>query len=355
MKAFKKLTLLILIASSFTACKDDDDDSVPVDNVNQVILTDFASNIAFTSYTQLAAKTVLLHQQSVIFSANPTANGLTDLKNTWKDARKVWEQTESFLFGPVATDNIDPRIDTWPVNFNDLEVILNNGLPLNEVYINSLDDALKGFHPIEYLIFGLNGNKQHTDFDARELEYLTALSQNLKTLTANLSNEWSPAASGSYYYSFINAGNGSTIYTTQKAAYEELVNAMAGICDEVANGKIYEPFITTNPELEESPFSGNSITDFTNNMKGVQNIYLGTNVVDGKGLEDLVRKHNLSLDGLMKSKMKNAITALNNITDPFGTAITTQPIQVQNAIDAINELKDVIETDLFNLVQFHVN
>jgi len=355
MKTVKKLTLIILIAASFAACKKDDDDTTPVEDINQLILTDFAGNIAFTSYTQLSAKTILLHQQSISFRANPTASGLTDLKNTWKDARKVWEQTESFLFGPVATDNIDPRIDTWPVNFNDLEVVLNNSLSLNESYINSLDDALKGFHPIEYLLFGLNGSNQHTDFTARELEYLEALSQNLKTLTSNLSNGWSPAASGSYYYSFINAGIGSTFYTSQKAAYEELVNAMAGICDEVANGKIYEPFIALNPDLEESPFSGNSIIDFTNNMKGVQNVYLGTNTVDGKGLEDLVRKYNLSLDGVLKLKMNNAITALNNITDPFGTAITTQPIQVQNSIDAINELKDVIENDLFNLIQLHVN
>lgn len=355
MKTLAKLSTFIFIAVSFTACKDDDDVATPDENVNQVILNDFASNIAFSSYTQLSTSTVLLHQQSVAFRTNPTAAGLTDLKNTWKDARKVWEQTESFLFGPVATDNIDPRIDTWPVNFNDLEVVLNNGLTLNESYINSLDDALKGFHPIEYLIFGLNGTKQYTDFTARELEYLEALSQNLKALTANLSSGWSPAASGSYYFSFINAGNGSTFYTSQKAAYEELVNAMAGICDEVANGKIYEPFIALNPDLEESPFSGNSITDFTNNMRGVQNVYLGTNTVDGKGLEDLVRKYNLSLDGVLKSKMNNAITALNNITDPFGTAITTQPIQVQNAIDAINELKDVLENDLLNLVQLHVN
>ncbi|MBK7968655.1 MAG: hypothetical protein IPK08_06775 [Bacteroidetes bacterium] len=72
-------------------------------------------------------------------------------------------------------------------------------------------------------------------------------------------------------------------------------------------------------------------------------------------MEDIVRKHNLSLDNTIKTKINNAKTALGNITVPFGEAIVSQPIQVQNAIDAINELKTVLETDLMDLVQLHVD
>jgi predicted lipoprotein len=348
------IIVLSLTAATFTSCKNDDDDQPSSENINQAVMTEFASNIAYTSYVNLANQTTQLHQKTQTFRANPTASGLEECRNAWKSSRSVWEQTESFLFGPVATDNIDPRIDTWPVNFNDLEIIMSNGAVLDENYINGLDDALKGFHPVEYLLFGIGGTKVYTDFTARELEYLEGLTQNLKTLTGNLSTSWSPAASNSYYYSFTNAGNGSSVYASQKSAFEELVNAMAGICDEVAEGKMNEPFVAQNPELEESPFSGNSIIDFTNNIKGVQNMYLGKNIVDGKGLEDIVRQHNLSLDGLIKTKIANAISSLNAITDPFGTAITTQPIQVQNAIDAINELKVVLEEDLYSYILVHI-
>jgi predicted lipoprotein len=226
---------------------------------------------------------------------------------------------------------------------------------LNETYINNLDDALKGFHPAEYLLYGLNGTKTHVDFTAREFEYLEALTLNLRNLTAQLALGWNPALPTSFYNEFSMAGIGSTVFTTRKSAFEEMVSSMAGICDEVANGKINEPFVAQDPTLEESPFSQNSLIDFTNNIKGVQNVYLGKYIVDGAGLENFVRNHNLSLDATIKLQINNAITALNNITEPFGTAIISQPVQVQNAVDAINILKDTIEGELLPLVQLHVN
>jgi uncharacterized iron-regulated protein len=137
--------------------------------------------------------------------------------------------------------------------------------------------------------------------------------------------------------------------------YEEIVNSMIGICDEVANGKIEEPFVAQNPLLEESPFSYNSITDFTNNIRSVQNVYLGKYLLDGKGIEDLVRANNLSLDANIKNKINAAIAALNNVTVPFGQAIILQPIQITNAQNAINDLKSTLENDLLPFIKTTVN
>jgi len=50
-----------------------------------------------------------------------------------------------------------------------------------------------------------------------------------------------------------------------------MVNAMAGICGEVGDGKMGEVLLDVNGE--ESPYSKNSLTDFTNNMQGVLNAY----------------------------------------------------------------------------------
>ena len=258
-----------------------------------------------------------------------------------------------FYSARYQPDNIDPRIDTWPVNFTDLDAQLESDAEFTEAYIDDLEDALKGFHPIEYLIFGEDGEKTAGELSARDIGYLKGLTKNLKTLTADLNASWQPSSSGSYHTAFTQAGNGSSVYPTQLSAFEELVNAMVGICDEVGNGKIGEVFIAKDASLEESPFSQNSITDFTNNMKGVQNVYLGKYLTDGKGLEDLVRQYNLQLDNEIKLKLGNAIAALGNVTDPFGKAITSQPIQVQNAIDAINDLKVTLEDHLLPFVQLH--
>jgi predicted lipoprotein len=123
----------------------------------------------------------------------------------------------------------------------------------------------------------------------------------------------------------------------------------------VANGKIAEPYINQNPALEESPFASNSIIDFTNNIKSVQNMYLGKYSSDGKGLEDLIKANNLTMDGVIKTRIANSISALGNVTVPFGQAISTQQTQVQNCIQSINDLKDYLETTVKPYVQTLTN
>lgn len=351
----KKYIAIGLCIATLTACKDDEN-TVDQNALQNQILADFSTHISQATYNELAAKTSALYDAAVTLKNNPTDANLTACKNLWKDARLLWEKSEGFLFGPVATESIDPRIDTWPVNFTDLDSVLASNSTLDEAYINGLEDALRGFHPLEYMLWGQNGTKVAADFTPRQFDYLVALAQNIKNLTAQLATSWSPNTQGNYATVFTSPGAGNVVYPTKRAAFEELVNSLAGICDEVANGKIAEPFIAQDPSLEESPFSGNSITDFTNNIRGVEAVYKGHILtVDGKGLEDFVREHNLSLDNAIKTKLATAITALNNITLPFGQAIIQQPVQVQNAIDAINDLKDTLEGELLPLVQLHTN
>lgn len=259
------------------------------------------------------------------------------------------------LFGPVSTDNIDPRIDTWPVNFVDLEAQLASGNAFTAEYINNLEDALKGFHPIEYLIFGQDGNKTAAQMTAREREYLLALCVNLEELTAHLAYSWDAAHENNYGTILSTAGSGNSTYPTQRAAFEEMVNAMSAICDEVANGKMHEPLIAQDPMLEESPFAKNSITDFTNNIRGVENVYLGRYSENGTGLEDFVRQYDLQTDAAIKQRIAAAVAALGTITVPFGQALTEQPVQVQQAIDAINALAATVDSELLPLVQQHTN
>jgi predicted lipoprotein len=201
----------------------------------------------------------------------------------------------------------------------------------------------------QYLLFCKNGNKQVNEFDARQLAYLQALAENLKTLTSELHTAWAPQ--GGNYVSEITLNGPLKLYPDKLSAYEEITNAMVGICDEVANGKINDVFINLDSMGEESPFAKNSITDFTNNIKGVQMVYQGSS--NNSGMVNFVRTFNLSLDARIKQKMNTALSALSQITDPFGQAIFTQPIQVQNAIDAINNLKTELETGLLPLVQVH--
>jgi putative iron-regulated protein len=334
----------------FSACHKSDDNggSTDVTKLKTEILADAANTVIVPGYNDLSSKASEL--LTAVQALNTTTNdaNLAACQTLWKNIRQTWEQSEAWLIGPVEADDIDPRIDTWPVDFNDLDAILNGSDELNEAYVNGLEESLKGFHPIEYLLWGEDGTKAAADFTPRQKEFLVALAQNLNTLCGNVKASWA----GGYANKFATAGaSGNTDYPTTKSAYEALVDGMAGICDEVANGKIKDPFDAQDPMQEESPFAKNSITDFTNNIKGILAMYQGKFTSDGKGVEDLVRNYNLSLDAEIKSKHQAAITALGAITVPFGEAILTQQTQVTNAMTKINDLAVTLDTKLKPFVQ----
>ncbi len=334
-----------------TACKSNESET-RVENYQQVILNELGHNLYVNSYANLKTRAQKMFDDVQNFTSNPTEAGLDLCRADWKATREVWENSEAWLFGPVSTESIDPRIDTWPVDFIRLDSVLNSNATFSDAFINSLEESLKGFHPMEYLLFGKNGNKTVAEFDGRQLAYLLALSHNLNQLCTDLHSAWSHL-DGKYVNELTLTGQ-LKLYPNKLSAYEEITNAMIGICDEVANGKINEVFVNLDSMGEESPFAKNSITDFTNNIKGVQMVYLGPDPSGTTGLVDFVRTFNLSLDARIKQKINTAISALGQITDPFGRAIFTQPIQVQNAIDAINDLKTELETGLLPLVQLHV-
>jgi putative iron-regulated protein len=332
------LTLLSLSCS-----KKSNTDTTDTVETRKAILLNISTSVCTASYEDMYAKTQELQAAVTALNTTTTDANLATARTKWKAIRTTWEQSEAWLFGPVEANNIDPRIDTWPVDFNALETILSGSATLNDAYIDGLDESLKGFHPIEYILWGQNGAKAAAAFTPREKEFLAALTQNLVKLSKEVRDTWT---TGGYEAQLSTAGSGSAEFTTQQAAFVQISDAMAGICEEVANSKLKEPFDAQDPKLEESPFAKNSIIDFTNNIQGVLAIYQGRFTSDGQGVEDLVRAHNLSLDAEIKSKHAAAIASLNAITIPFGEAILTQQSKVQNAMDKVNELNVVIDEKL---------
>jgi putative iron-regulated protein len=239
-------------------------------------------------------------------------------------------------------------MDSWPVNRTDLDAVLNSNNKLDIPFVTALDDTLHGFHTVEYLIFGGDNNKKATDITPREMEYLVSATSLLHTHINQLANAWRPA-NGNFVNEFATAGQGSATYPSETAALQELVNGMIGIVDEVGNGKISDPFSQSNHELVESQFSFNSLLDFENNIRGVENIYLGRYLQnDGPGLNDLVRRNNAELDTEIRQKIDTAINAIQAIPFPFRDSIkeTQGRVLISTAIDKVVELQTLLESQL---------
>ena len=351
----KKITLSLAAAALlFTAgCKKSSSDNATAVTETAVI-NDFVNKLLLPQYQSFLTKATTLNTAVNTLNTAPTNANLEAARTAWRDVRSTWEQCEGFLIGPVKDDNYDPNMDTWPVDYLQLDSFITSSSSFPVETVQALSQSLRGFHPLEFILWGQNGTATVDSINTKQKQYMVSLSQDILNNVTKLNNSW--AASGDNYQAkLLNAGNGSTLFPTRQSAMLAMVAGMADICDEVGGGKIKEPFDAYDSTKAESPFSHNSITDFTNNMKGAQNIYLCTyGGQTGSSMSAFVAKRNISLDNKIKTQFATAIAALGNVSANFELAIFNQRLQLQAAMDAINTLQATLDGDLKTFVTTYV-
>ena len=275
------------------------------------VLANLVNNVIVPTYTNLANETEALEK---------TLNGLTPNTITqaqinsacddFKQARKYWEQSEAFLMGAASDFDVDPTIDSWPLNRSLLLSYFNNGM--ND---DMLEDAtILGFHALEFILFRdgqprkvaeLQGNDTYKNFEhisgAQELAYAQTICTLLKQRTFQLQCAWDGGKNSSRLQvvkdagldyqtekglSFADnltkagiSGSGSS-FSTLKAAIAQVLSDDEGSCvaiaNEVGTAKIANPFSAGDVSYVESPYSYNSITDFCDNIRSIRNVWLGS-------------------------------------------------------------------------------
>jgi putative iron-regulated protein len=346
---------IIILTLVMSSCKKENNVVAPGnDTSEQQVLDDFANKLVNPNYEDIQAKANLLIVAVQTLDTATTDANLSAAQTAWYNVRQAWEHCEGFLFGPVEDYNYDPTVDDWPVNRVDLDSLLASNNPLTVSDIDALPTSLKGFHAIEYILFGVGKSRQASQLTAREKTYLVSLTQSLYNTTAELRNSWDPSSTIDFTNQFVNAGNGSQRFATRQDAFIAVVTAMIGICDEVGEEKMNDPLIAQDSTLDESQFSHNSTTDFKNNITGAYDAYLSRYNSEGHGLDNLVAAKNISLDNKIQSEFQTAIASFDNITDDFGKAIFTQKMQIKTTQNDIEQLKATLEGDLTDFIKANI-
>ncbi len=354
-----KLTILvclfIITSISIISCnKADTIDPGETDfkTLEQTVITDFVNNIALGSYLKLSAAAANLNGSVETLNTESSDANLVNAQDAWKKMRHIWEQCESFLFGPVEDNDYDPQMDTWPTDYVQMDSLLASTNPLGIHDISNLTLSLRGFHPVEYIVFGENRNRKHNEIDSRQKKYVLSLANDLLNSCNALYLSWSSAPEN-FAEEVLSAGNGSNRYGSKREVFMAMAGGLIDICTEVGEEKMREPFETRDPAIVESPYSGNSVADFKNNITGIQNVYMGVN--GGKGLKDMVAAKNKSLDNLLQTKITAAINSFDNITVDYEDAIVTQRVQIQQTMSALASLKETLENDFVPFIMTNVN
>tara|TARA_R110001592_G_scaffold71989_4_gene219745 strand:- start:7629 stop:8735 length:1107 start_codon:yes stop_codon:yes gene_type:complete len=334
------------------------------------MISNITNDIIVEGYNDLNTKAEIFHLATLSLLNSPSQETLLATQQAWQTVRQPWEQGEAHIFGPVDALSIDPHLDTWPLNTSDLQSLLATQSGFNAEVIKLFNDDVQGFHTMEFLLFGdgLTDNAKAIDeMTALEREYLAATAEVFREYTQSLFDAWTVRHdandTNSLPYQEFLLIPGNDIYASELGVVEELINGMIGIVDEVANGKIAEPFgsdiNSTDTSLVESQYSWNSLADFTNNIQGVKNVYLGTTnsqAVTDVGIINFVQAADSALANRIDTEITTAITAIKAISGendmPFRQAINDVEarVRIQAAIDALSILQTSLESDVLILL-----
>lgn len=399
-KTIKTLSLMLGAALLATSCSDDDNNGVnnPVDADEaalQAVVTDYVNNTVVPTYRGLADASVKLADLCDAMCdagvANLTEAKIAEAGDAWIEARRYWELSEAWLYGAAADYNIDPHIDTWPLDKTAIDAMLNNASQMSQMhdresageYVgSSLGQGLLGFHAIEYLLFEPQSTTTATTsprpasrFTQNELYYLAAVADDLRNCCLRLEASWADEGTvaqsklailddaelsydKNYGWYMKNAGQAGSTYVNYADAVQELIVGAQDIADEVGNQKIGNPVgsgLAADPDYIESPYALNSITDFIDNLRSVRNAYAGFTAVTGENeayikpsthtLSAFVAKKDAELNTRVLAAIDNAITAISKMREPFASTSQDASMHEINfaAVDACNNVVDVLD------------
>jgi predicted lipoprotein len=344
-----------VLAGILTGCKKDEDNQPNTDfeTMQTQALQDFVNVVGNPLYAQFKTKAATLKDAVHTLATSPTTSSQAAARDAWRAVRVLWEQSEGFLIGPVEDDNYDPYMDTWPTDHNGMQDLLNGSTPLTVQFLEGYDNPedaaelnLRGFHPLEFLLWGTTGNRD-ANYTQREKEYMTALADDIYNNVSKLQESWLPSGDD-FAKEITDPGMDGSRYSNKKDILKALASVLSDICGEVGESKMLNPF-DPQPDstITESPYSHNSIADFKNNITGAYQVYLCSfDGNQGTSLSNLVAVNNKTLDAEIKQKFQAVLNSFDGITTTFEQAVYSQRSQVQTVLDAIASLKETLDGEL---------
>ena len=131
------IAMATILSTGILACSENNNEpSDPTDTKDtalQAAITAYIDNAVIPTYKTMADEAILLSdlcgQARDLFIAGDidAANNLiSSACQHWTASRKAWELSEAWLYGAAADYNIDPHIDSWPLDRTALVALLSN-------------------------------------------------------------------------------------------------------------------------------------------------------------------------------------------------------------------------------------
>jgi len=411
----KSMTMILfgaMVVMPLASCDDDENEEEKVDLSSEMeaVTSQYVNSVVYPTYSNLADKTSDLYTACVTMKSHYEAGSLTqsdvdEACTAFKAAREYWEKSEAFLFGAATDFNIDPHIDSWPLDQTQMASFMSNATMVNGLYgsdpiafvsdnYGEFDTAL-GFHGLEFVLFrdganrpytAFNGNETHESFAGKtvackdELAFLVAVSGDVRDHCYQLEVSWlgdnaetthiarvvalgmdTKTNSGVGYYfgeNMLKAGDGKSTMNTVNEPLVTLVGASGcgNICNEVAEQKLGQAYrvatgTSTDPEESinyiESPYSHRSFIDYRDNLYSIKNSLYGNydqSTPHKNSVINFLKNNGYEDESALEAALSEAIESLTTPIEAGHYFVENPKADyVENAINKIAALNTQLE------------
>lgn len=315
------------------------------------------ANLVYSTYSDSLDRAVVLQEDVEFFISNPGVMTLEMARESWRQARAPYGQSEVFRFysGPIDSDEgPEGLLNAWPLdeayidyvegapnagiinNVADYPVISKEVLSsLNE--LNGEKNISTGYHAIEFLLWGQDlsetgpGNRSHTDYviglgknAQRRAVYLSTATDLLIDHLTELVDAWAPNKAN-YRAEFV--------AKDQKEALNNILSGMIFMAgDELSGERMFVAWETMGQEDEHSCFSDMTHMDIQWNFWGVANILKATGIL------------NLSDNSVLTTAINQRVAKINKMLAglpvPFDQAILDETAR-PDILASIEEMEEL--------------
>ncbi len=326
-------------------------DKVP--DLRRAIMESWGTHIIIPTYRAFEDRAEVLKARSNALCESPSTETLEAAQRAWWDAREPWKQMDVFAFGPYMLEpwRVGPRVDSWPVRVDSIEQTLaGDGLLKAE----AMGAFQKGFPVADYLLHQPDVDLvTEVSGDGRRCAYLLVVVGDISAGAKVIADAWDPEV-GNYIGELTEAGRpGFERFSSLQMAMSEIVNRMTFLVENIRADKLGRPLGTNigggaQPGKVESRYSGRSVQDILDNLRGLELLYFGTGEEGSRGLDQFIESRGYEFDEEMRGNLTACREALKEVPGPLAQAVVTDPATVVAASEALGKLQRLIQVDMLN-------
>lgn len=316
-------------------------------------LVNLGANIILPAFQNLSGAMVSLDASITAFTQSPDASSLANAQAAFKAAYLSWETCSEYGFGPASDQLLlTTTVNVFPADSTTIKSDISSG----SYTIDGISNLkAQGFPAIDFLLFGADDattlSRYTTDRTAANAKkYLSAIVASIKTKAAAVTTAWS--AGGGNYLAVFTAGTGvnagSSLSLLMNAFIQDYDIVLKSYKLGIPIGKYGATILPQAPNKVEAYYSGISLQLMIQQVKALQNIYLGGTGygIDDKVIASKAQVNGVPLNDAIIAEFTALLAKLSALQDPLSAAIVNNNAAVNDAYTEATKLVVLLKVDL---------